>query len=263
VSEDAKEQTGILKSNEHSSVRRIVGVISGKGGVGKSLVTAMLAVLAQRDGYSVGIMDADITGPSIPQIFGLRSKAQYSELGVFPAKTEERISVISSQLLMEQADMPVAWRGPLIADVVKQFWTDVSWGDIAYMFIDMPPGTGDVPLTVFQALPLDGVIVVTTPQELVQLTVRKAYRMAREMGIPVLGIVENMSYVKYPGSNDTEFKIFGEGQSERLAAEWETEVLGRIPLDAALASLCDRGRIEFMENTCLREGYQKLIQRLN
>ena len=184
------------KTNELNSIRKVIGVVSGKGGVGKSLVTAMLSVLMNRKGYRTGILDADITGPSIPKMFGITRKAQGSEQGIFPERTHDDIRIMSINLLLEQADAPVIWRGPLLAGAVKQFWTDVIWGGLDYLFIDMPPGTGDVPLTVFQSIPLNGVVIVTSPQELVSMIVKKAYNMAKQMNIPVLGVVENMSYVK-------------------------------------------------------------------
>ncbi|MDR3271174.1 MAG: Mrp/NBP35 family ATP-binding protein [Peptococcaceae bacterium] len=258
------ETSGIeakLAPNEDSAIRRVVGVCGGKGGVGKSMITAMLAVLARRDGYNTGILDADVTGPAIPKILGIRGKTDYSEAGVFPKQSEERIHVMSTHLVTDQEEEPIAWRGRMLAEVAQQFWTDVSWGDLAYLFIDLPSGTSDVPLTVFQTIPLDGVVLVTTPQELAQYIGRKTYRMAEKMEIPILGIIENMSYVQVPGRTEP-YRIFGESRIEELAAELGSEVLGRIPLDPDLARLCDRGRLELMENHYLDQAYAKIIARL-
>ena len=233
--------------NEHSSVKNVIGIVSGKGGVGKSLVTAMLAVLMRRKGYSTGILDSDITGPSIPRMFGVSSKAKGNELGILPEKTKSNLSIMSVNLLLEQEDMPVIWRGPILANTVKQFWKDVLWGELDYLFIDMPPGTGDVPLTVFQSIPLDGIIIVTSPQELVSMIVRKAFHMAKQMNIPVLGIVENLSYVKCPDCG-RQVNIFGQSNINETAGEIGTEVLGRIPVDPQITELTDLGRFE--EFTC-------------
>lgn len=231
------------KLNEKSHVKHVIGIVSGKGGVGKSMVTGMLAVLLNRKGYKVGIMDADITGPSIPKMFGINSRAKSTPDGVLPAETANGIKIMSINLLLEQPDAPVVWRGPVIGGAVKQFWSDVVWGDLDYMFIDMPPGTGDVPLTVYQSLPIDGVIIVTSPQDLVSLIVKKAYNMAVMMNIPVLGIVENMSYVKCPDCGK-ELHIFGKSKISEICNELQLLALGQMPIDTGLASLCDEGKFE-------------------
>ncbi len=226
--------------NEYSSVKRVIGIISGKGGVGKSFVTASLATALRKQGYEVGVLDADITGPSIPKMFGLHGPAQGTELGVLPIETDNGIKVMSVNLLMEDEEAPVVWRGPVIAGTVKQFWSDVVWGDLDYLLVDMPPGTGDVPLTVFQSLPVDGIIIVTSPQDLVRLIVTKAYKMAEMMDIPVLGIVENYSYLECPDCGK-QIPVFGESHIDQIAADLGTEVLGRIPLDPAFAEVADAG----------------------
>lgn len=238
-----QKQSFIEETHEANTIHRVVAVVSGKGGVGKSLITSMLAVLMKRAGHKVGIMDADITGPSIPKAFGVTKKATSTEFGLFPEKTKSNIKLMSINLLTESEDAPVVWRGPMIAGAVKQFWTDVLWEDLDYLFLDMPPGTGDVPLTVFQSIPLDGIIIVTSPQDLVSMVVKKAYNMAKMMDIPVLGIVENMSYVKCPDC-DKEINIYGESKINQIAEELNIPVLGRLPIEPAFASLCDNGDIE-------------------
>ncbi len=245
------------KTNEYSSIKKVIGVVSGKGGVGKSLVTAMLAILMNRKGYHVGILDADITGPSIPKMFGIKKKADASELGLYPESTPKDIRMMSINLLLDQAEQPVIWRGPLLAGAVKQFWTDVLWGELDFLFIDMPPGTGDVPLTVFQSIPLDGIVVVTSPQELVSMIVRKAYNMAKGMHIPVLGVVENMSYLTCPDCGK-EIHIFGESKLEATAEELNIEVLGRVPIDPTMAALADSGEFETFSNAYLDEAAGKI-----
>ena len=241
------------KLNPRSKVRRVVGVVSGKGGVGKSLVTAMLAVLLNRRGKHVGVLDADVTGPSIPKVFGLHGKATGDESGIIPVKTKNSIDVMSINLLLEDETAPVVWRGPMIANVVKQFWTDVVWDDVDYLFVDMPPGTGDVPLTVFQSLPVDSIIIVTSPQELVSMIVAKAVSMAKMMNIPILGIVENMSYVKCPDCG-REIAVFGESHAEEIAEKYDLKVLGRIPLDPQIARKCDAGLAEEIEMPWLEKA---------
>ncbi|RDU25125.1 Mrp/NBP35 family ATP-binding protein [Anaerosacchariphilus polymeriproducens] len=243
--------------NLHSSIKKVIGVVSGKGGVGKSFVTAMTAVMFQRLGYKVGIMDADVTGPSIPKMFGLSKRAKGSKQGIIPENTSNNIKIMSVNLLLDQEDSPVIWRGPLLANMVKQFWTEVVWGELDYLFIDMPPGTGDVPLTVFQSIPLDGIIIVTSPQDLVSMIVKKAYNMAKQMNIPIVGLVENMSYVKCPDCGK-EIKIFGESKLENIANELGIDVLGRIPIDTEIAKLVDQG--EFEKFTCeyLKEASGKI-----
>jgi Mrp family chromosome partitioning ATPase len=231
------------KPNPLSKIGRVIGVVSGKGGVGKSLVTSLLAVLLNRRGYRTAVLDADITGPSIPKVFGVTQRATGNDSGLFPVKTRTGIEIMSVNLLLADENAPVVWRGPLIANAVKQFWTDVIWDDVDYMFVDMPPGTGDVPLTIFQSVPLDGIIVVTTPQDLVTMIVSKAVSMANMMKVPVVGIVENMSYVKCPDCG-REIKIFGESHAERTAERFGLKLLGRCPLDPDAAQKCDAGLAE-------------------
>lgn len=238
------------KLNELSSVKKVIGIVSGKGGVGKSLVTSMLAVEMNRRGYRTAILDADITGPSIPKAFGLHKKAVASEIGLFPITSKTGIEIMSINFLLENETDPVIWRGPIIAGTVKQFWTEVIWKDIDYMFIDMPPGTGDVPLTVFQSIPVDGIIVVTSPQELVSMIVSKAVRMAKMMKIPIIGLVENMSYFKCLDC-DKEHTLFGESHIEEIAEEHQIEVLARIPIDPKIAAACDKGMIELFDGNWL------------
>lgn len=234
------------KLNPMSTVRKVVGVVSGKGGVGKSLVTSMTAVQMNRRGKKTAILDADITGPSIPKMFGLQEKALGNDQGLFPVRTKTGIDVMSINLLLEEEDAPVVWRGPVIAGAVKQFWTDVIWADVDYMFVDMPPGTGDVPLTVFQSIPVDGIIIVTSPQELVSMIVAKAVNMAKMMNVPVLGIVENMSYLKCPDCGK-EISLFGESHVEQTAEKYGLKVLAKIPVDPAVAKNCDAGLAELIE----------------
>lgn len=234
------------KQNAASSIRNVVAVASGKGGVGKSFVTASLAVLAARAGKRVGILDADITGPSIPRTFGLHGKAQGSPAGILPEKTPLDIEVMSLNLLVEEETAPVVWRGPIIAGTVKQFWTDVAWGDLDLLFVDLPPGTGDVPLTVFQSLPVDGLVVVTTPQELVGMIVEKALNMAEMMKVPVIGLVENMSYFTCPDCG-REHRIFGESRLEEFAARRGIPAVSRLPIDPAFAKAADEGRVEELD----------------
>ncbi len=245
--------------NEMSSVKKVIGVVSGKGGVGKSLVTAMLAVLMRRRGFQTAVLDADVTGPSIPKLFGLRQRAQGNELGLFPVRSESGVSVMSVNLLLEKEEDPVVWRGPIIAGTVKQFWTDVIWNQVDYMFVDMPPGTGDVPLTVFQSLPVDGIIVVTSPQDLVSMIVAKAVNMAKLMNVPVLGLVENYSYALCPDCGKR-IALFGESKAEQTAAQFGIALLGQIPLDPAVASACDAGRVETVEGAWLNRAADLLEQ---
>lgn len=258
-SERTAPQSLLEPLNKNSSVKKVIGVVSGKGGVGKSLVTAMLAVLTQRKGYQAAILDADITGPSIPKVFGIHGKAAGSEDGILPAETKCGTKIMSINLLLEHEGDPVVWRGPIIAGAVKQFWTDVSWGNVDYMFVDMPPGTGDVPLTVFQSLPIDGIIVVTSPQELVEMIVEKAVRMAEMMHVPVLGLVENMAYFECPTCHDKHF-IFGQSHIAELAARFQIDSTAQIPIDPALASLCDQGSIEAFTGDWLDQMVQFIEQ---
>ena len=230
-----------------SSIGQIAAVISGKGGVGKSLVTGLLAVSLARDGYRVGILDADITGPSIPKMFGLKSKVGGTEFGFIPATTPLGIQVISINLFLPQNDLPVIWRGPLIANTIKQFWRDVIWGELDYLLVDLPPGTSDAPLTVMQSLPLNGVVVVSSPQDLAGMVVRKAVKMAEQMKVPILGVVENMSYFVCPDTG-RRYEIFGPTRGEELARATGAPLLARLPLDPEIARLCDEGRIESYES---------------
>ena len=229
-----------------SRVDKVIAVVSGKGGVGKSTVSAMLATAMQRTGRRAGVLDADITGPSIPKAFGVSECASADEEGIYPAVTESGIQIMSVNLLLEHEDDPVLWRGPIIAGAVKQFWTDVVWENVDYLFVDMPPGTGDVPLTVFQSLPVDGIVIVTSPQELVSMIVAKAVRMAEMMHVPVIGLVENYSYFRCPDCGK-EHAIFGESHIERVAADLGLKVLARLPIDPAVAAACDAGRIEELD----------------
>jgi len=245
--------------HEGSNIKKVIGVVSGKGGVGKSLVASLLAIGMQRRGKQAAILDADITGPSIPNIFGVKETVA-DEQGIYPAPSAAGTKLMSVNLLLEEPADPVVWRGPVIAGVVKQFWTDVIWGDVDYMFVDMPPGTGDVPLTVFQSLPVDGIVVVTSPQDLVSMIVGKAVRMAHMMNIPVLGLVENMSYIACPDCGKKLYP-FGEGKVQKLAVEYDLPLLGQIPIDPRIASLCDQGSLETLENDWLNAALDT-IERL-
>ena len=233
----------VEKANAASNVKKIIGVVSGKGGVGKSLVTSLLASATRKKGLKTAIMDADVTGPSIPKIFGLNDRLRASEGGIIPGETKSGIKVVSTNLLLDNATDPLIWRGAMIANMVKQFWTDVIWGDVDIMFIDMPPGTGDVPLTVFQSLPIDGIIIVTSPQELVSMIVAKAVNMAETMKIPVLGIVENLSYMKCPCCGE-EVKVFGESITDEAAEKYGIKNVAKLPIDLKIAEACDNGSLE-------------------
>ena len=241
-----------VPANGLSHIGKVIAVVSGKGGVGKSLVTSSLAVAMRRMGKKVAVLDADITGPSIPAAFGIHTRAEGSELGIYPAETKTGIGIMSLNLLTEHETDPVIWRGPVIAGTVKQFWTDVIWGDVDYMFVDMPPGTGDVPLTVFQSLPIDGIVVVTSPQDLVSMIVTKAVKMAEMMHIPVLGLVENYSYFQCPDCGKRH-AIFGESHIEKVAADLGLKVLARLPMDPGVAAACDSGTIEDYQPNYLAE----------
>ena len=238
-----KPESLLEAQNAFSNVKKVIAVVSGKGGVGKSLVTSLLAVLTRRNGSSTAVLDADITGPSIPKMFGVHDKAMGTEDGILPVESRTGVKMMSVNLLLENDTDPVIWRGALIAGTVKQFWTDVLWGDVDYMFVDMPPGTGDVPLTVFQSLPVDGIIIVTSPQELVGMIVEKAAKMAKMMNIPVLGLVENMSWIGCPDCGKKIFP-FGESQTAKVALEEGIPLLAQLPIDPALARECDTGVIE-------------------
>lgn len=246
-----------LPENQYSTVKKVIGVVSGKGGVGKSLVTSLLAVAAQSAGKQSAILDADVTGPSIPKAFGLHDRAEGSEEGLFPMQTKTGVRVMSVNLLLEKEDAPVIWRGPVISGMINQFWQEVIWGDVDYMFVDMPPGTGDVPLTVFQSLPVDGIVIVTTPQDLVTLIVKKAYNMAKMMNIPVLGLVENMSYFECPDCGKRH-SIFGESKLDEVAKELGVPVLARLPIDPKTAALVDRGAVELANTDMFNDFVAKL-----
>lgn len=233
--------------NASSNVKHVIGIVSGKGGVGKSFVTASLANQMAKKGCKVGILDADITGPSIPKMYGLKGAAQANDSGIFPMETKNGIKVMSINLLLPTEDTPVIWRGPILGNMVKQFWTDVIWGDVDYLFVDMPPGTGDVPLTVFQSLPIEGIVIVTSPQDLVSMIVKKAYNMAGMMNVPVLGLVENYSYVKCPDCGK-ELKVFGESHIDEIAASLNVPVLGKMPIDPAYAAKVDEGAFDEIDN---------------
>ncbi len=244
--EERKEGPANLmeKLHELSDVKKVIAVVSGKGGVGKSLVTSLLAVAMNRRGHHTAILDADITGPSIPMSFGIDQKAEGTEMGLFPIKSKTGIEIMSINLLLKNNTDPVVWRGPIIFGTVKQFWTDVIWHDVDYMFIDMPPGTGDVPLTVFQSIPVDGIIIVASPQELVSMVVSKAIKMANMMNIPIIGIVENMAYFRCPDC-DKEYRIFGDSHIEKTAKKYNLDILAKLPIDPNIAVACDKGLIEF------------------
>jgi len=241
--------------NAASSVKKTIGVVSGKGGVGKSLVTSMLAVLLRRHGLRTAVLDADITGPSIPAMFGVHDQIYGSEEGIIPASSVTGIDLMSINLLLEQENQPVIWRGSIISNTVKQFYSEVVWRDIDCMLVDMPPGTGDVPLTVFQSLPLDGIIIVATPQELVGMVVSKAVEMAKMMNVPILGIVQNMSYITCPDCGKKIY-MFGEVGAEAVAAQYNLPLLAKIPMDPTLAGLCDAGKIEYFDGDWMDEAVQ-------
>lgn len=246
-----------VPANEYTHVKKVIGVVSGKGGVGKSMVTASLARMMREQGYSVGILDADITGPSIPKMYGIHEHAVGNERGMFPCIAKDETRIMSVNLLLDSEDTPVIWRGPIIAGVVTQFWNEVLWGDLDYLFVDMPPGTGDVPLTVFQSLPVDGVIIVTSPQDLVQMIVKKAYYMARQMNIPVLGIVENYSYLECPDCGK-KISVFGESHIDEIAAELHMDVLGKMPIDPKLAEMVEAEKFYEVNNEYLKDAIEKL-----
>ena len=243
---NSQPKSMLEEPNKMSNIGKVIGVVSGKGGVGKTLVSSLLAVSMKRLGKNVGILDADITGPSVPKAFGVHDKADACEFGIIPVKSKLGIDVMSVNLLLENESDPVVWRGPVIAGVVKQFWTDVIWKDIDYLFVDMPPGTGDVPLTVFQSLPVDGIVIVTSPQELVSMIVEKAVKMAKLMNIPIIGIIENMSYFECPDCGKRH-NIYGESHIEEIAAQYNIPVLAKLPICTELAKQCDQGTVELFE----------------
>lgn len=257
---DRKEKQTDFTEQPHelSSIKKVIGVVSGKGGVGKSLVTSLMAVTMQRRGHQTAILDADITGPSIPKSFGIKGKAVGTEFGYYPLKSSTGIDIMSINLLLENDTDPVIWRGPIIASTVKQFWTDVVWENEEYMFVDMPPGTGDVPLTVFQSIKVDAIIIVTSPQELVSMIVSKAVKMAQMMNVPILGIVENMSYFICPNC-DEEHKIFGDAHIEKIALKYNLDILAKLPMSSGLATLCDQGTVEMFKGDWL-DSVAELIE---
>ena len=257
---DRQEESLFANLNEHSKVKKVIGIVSGKGGVGKSLVTSLLAVAAQRKGLRAAIMDADITGPSIPKSFGVHEKARASQMGMMPSLSSNGIQIMSLNLISENETDPVIWRGPVIAGVVKQFWTDVVWKDVDIMFIDMPPGTGDVPLTVFQSIPVDGIVIVSSPQELVGMIVEKAVNMASMMDKEVIALVENMSYLKCPDCGK-EIKIFGESNIEKIAKKHNIKLTAKLPIDPSIASLVDSGKIEESNVSALDEILEKILSK--
>ena len=250
-------QSLLEKPHELTRVKKIIGIVSGKGGVGKSMITSLLAVSMQRRGLSTAILDADITGPSIPKAFGIKDRPDGSDIGLFPVKSKLGTKIMSVNLLLENETDPVIWRGPVIAGTVKQFWTDVIWGDVDYMFVDMPPGTGDVPLTVFQSIPVDGIVVVTSPQELVEMIVGKAVKMAEMMNIPILGIVENMSYFECPDCGK-KHSVFGESRIDSLAEKYGIDTVSKLPINPKLANSCDKGMIELFEGEWLSNLADKI-----
>ena len=243
--------------NMYSSIKKVIGVVSGKGGVGKSLVTASLARMMRAKGYNVGIMDADITGPSIPKMYGLHEMAVGTEQGILPCEAADGTKIMSVNLLLEDEEAPVIWRGPVIAGVVKQFWTDVIWGELDYLLIDMPPGTGDVSLTVMQSIPLTGAVVVSTPHDMVSMIVAKSINMAKKMNVPILGLVENMAYFNCDDCGKKHY-IYGISHIEEIAQKYNLSVLGKLPIDPKLASLCDNGEIENFENDYLYNVANKI-----
>ncbi len=247
----------LVEQGPFSNVKNVIGVVSGKGGVGKSMVTASCAVTMAKKGYKVGIMDADITGPSIPMMFGLDGMAVGDENGIYPTVTESGIKIMSINLLMQDAESPVIWRGPVIANMVKQFWSEVMWGDLDYLFVDMPPGTGDVPLTIFQSLPVSGTILVTSPQELVAMIVKKAYNMAKMMDIPMLGVIENYSYIECPDCG-RKIEVFGKSKLDSIAAEINLPVLGKLPMLPEIAKTADEGKFDGFDNKYIEEGIKAL-----
>lgn len=255
----SREPESLLeKPHELSDIKKVIGVFSAKGGVGKSAVTSMLAVATNRLGFKTAVLDADITGPSIPKIFDLQGEVMGDgNGGIFPLETKTGIEAISVNLLLSDKETPVLWRGPVVAGTVKQFWSQVIWNDVDYMYIDMPPGTGDVPLTIFQSIPLDGLILVTSPQELSNMIVSKAVNMAKMMNIPIIGIIENMSYYKCPDCGK-EYKVFGDSHVEETAEKYGLKVLAKIPIDPKLAALSDKGMIELMENDYLDSAFEEI-----
>lgn len=256
----SREQTKedfLVKPHKKSNIKKVIGVVSGKGGVGKSLVTSLLASNMKKEGYNVGILDADITGPSIPKIFGVSGNVYATNEGAYPKSSKGGVDIMSINLLLDDDTKPVVWRGPVIAGAVGQFWTDIIWEDIDYMFVDMPPGTGDVPLTVFQTLPVDGIVIVASPQELVSMIVEKAVHMANMMNVKVLGLVENMSYIECPDCGK-KINVFGESHVDEIAEKYNLDVLANIPIDPEIAEKCDKGEIEDLNKNYVDKAVEKL-----
>ena len=256
-SKDCADRDMKKAPHELSKIKKVIGVVSGKGGVGKSLTTALLAVTAQRNGFKSAILDADITGPSVPKMFGITEKATGTELGILPVMSKTGIEIMSMNLLLEGDTDPVIWRGPVIAGAVLQFWTDVIWNDVDFMFVDMPPGTGDVPLSIYQSVPLDGIVIVTTPSDLVSMIVTKAVNMARMMNVPIIGIVENYSYLKCPCCGE-KIEVFGKSHVDEIAEKFDIPVIARVPIDPKLSALCDAGTIETVETDAFDKAVEKI-----
>lgn len=260
-SRQTKENNFLEPANPNSNIKKVIGVVSGKGGVGKSFITSYLSVLFNRKDYKTAILDADVTGPSIPKAFGLHEKVKASELGIIPATTKTGIKVISVNLILDSEDTPVIWRGPVIAGTVKQFWSQVIWEDVDYMFVDMPPGTGDVPLTIYQSLPLDGIIIVTSPQELVSIIVSKAINMATAMNIPILGMIENYSYVSC-GNCGEKIHLFGESHGKEIADKFGIQLLGELPMEQGIAKAIDNEKVEELKGDWLDKAVTTLEEKL-
>ncbi|MBQ6380166.1 MAG: Mrp/NBP35 family ATP-binding protein [Clostridia bacterium] len=257
-----EENDFLIEQNVHSDIKKVIAVVSGKGGVGKSMVTSLLAVATHNKGKRVAILDADVTGPSVPKAFGVHERAMQSELGILPATTKTGIELMSTNLLLENEDDPVVWRGPVISGMINQFWSDVVWGDVDYMFVDLPPGTGDVPLTVFQSLPIAGIVVVTTPQDLVTLIVKKAYKMAKLMNVPILGIVENMSWFECDGCGKKHY-LYGESKLEEVAKELGVDVLARLPIQPINAKMVDAGTVELADTDYIEAAVDAIMEKLD
>ena len=252
-----KKESMLKEPHKKSSIKKVIAVVSGKGGVGKSLTTSLLASFAQKQGFSVGIMDADITGPSIPHMFGVTERATGDEKGINTVLSPSGMQMMSMNLLLDDETSPVIWRGMVISGTVMQFWTDVIWKDLDFMFIDMPPGTGDVPLTVFQSIPIAGIVIVTTPQDLVKMVVEKAVNMARIMNVPVLGLVENMSYLSCPDCGK-KIELFGHSKADQIAMEYGIPAIAKMPMDAKISALADAGRIEDYETDALKTVFEQI-----
>ena len=262
-SRETKKEDFLEPMNSYSNVKKVIGVVSGKGGVGKSFVTSSLATIFAKQGFKSAILDADITGPSIPKSFGVASeRAMGNEMGILPVESMLGVKLMSINFLLDSEDTPVVWRGPVIAGTVKQFWSEVVWDDVDYMFVDMPPGTGDVPLTVFQSLPVDGIVIVTSPQELVSMIVKKAVNMAEKMNVPVLGLVENYSYIECPDCGK-KIEVFGKSHADEIAAEYKMPVLAKLPIDPSFAALVDAGKIEEVPESVFKDAVESIKSSLS